>query len=1246
MAPSNGSASLTQSGEECKPLHYYVQNAEKFFTTDVTFEFHAGIHILESSEVIHINNVTNFTLKGSHQNMPMLDSVIKCQGTKKTGFHFTNASQICLENLTILGCGMVLAGHTRAALSFDTIHSLAIKSVTVSDSLGFGIHACQVVGNVTISNSDFTRNIGNHYWDGGNAKFQYSNCPNATNISITNSRFMHGYNEKKNCSYPIATGLALLIDCLHVDAHMVNITVTNNTADNGGNLAIRLNFTADSGIGSVVLRDSTICQGKGHRGGGLRVWSIPRQPISNNPPNASTILRVLNTCFIENHADSAGGALYISHYEHDGNVIVHGLEFIECTFSRNSVPAYGNGAVTEIIKHKVINLHASLTPQFEVTFKTCNITNNWIMLDNVDIVHGAIMDIFSVAMINFQDCQFANNNSTAISTVGSTIILKGELTFENNSAGNGGAIRFCDTSVMYINNNTRVLFKENQAKFFGGAIYAQQRCLETATPCFFQPVVADRSNITELNESMQLVFIGNRASISGDALYGGSIDVCYSYTRLIRGTSSSYYLSHAIFDNIFDLSEQNGSVISSDPYGVCLCYPDSSKKNCNIKQYNVTGVYPGKEFSIHAIPIGQREGLAPAVIKGLLIHSNNHTSLHETRKNLLSPAKNCKELRYSIHSLPNKEVSFNLKAQTATFLEETKFVPPKITVHLEPCPWGYVLHSNNDTDPYSCVCDNLLDDRDDPFIQCNNKHQQITRSGTIWLGSSWQHNQPKQEGQNSTLYFSSVCPYNYCKYQAVAVTGDNVDVQCNHNRTGLLCGACGDHQSVIFGGTGCYSCTNMTPLLLIPLFAVMGIALVLLLILLNLTVTEGTINGAIFYANIIQISKEVYFPYEARPFFLKVPLTIISWVNLDFGIHTCFYNGMDTFSKAALQYVFPVYIWLVVVAIILLSRKYAIVQKLISSNSVKILATLFLLSVAKVGRAVIMSLASTMIKSSQGYFVVWLADGNIPYLSGKHIFIFLIGVTFFVLVVLYTLLITTIQCIQRAPRKLPFAWISRLKPFLDAYTGPYKTPYRFWTGFLLLVRIAIYSLLSQNGISNRVTKLCIIATSCFLVLFLQSAFRGVYFRRRLDALEASFVFNLGVLSISSCLIHNSPDQYKWTLLVFSLSVSVAVLELLGILAYRSCNSFKGSAAHRLCRALLAKSTRQYVPINHTPRVPHDVSSSRSYGSLRRSRQPTSAYISQTEVVLSSDESSQESYDEGQRLKIPPYNTQLCGRIHQ
>ena len=43
----------------------------------------------------------------------------------------------------------------------------------------------------------------------------------------------------------------------------------------------------------------------------------------------------------------------------------------------------------------------------------------------------------------------------------------------------------------------------------------------------------------------------------------------------------------------------------------------------------------------------------------------------------------------------------------------------------------------------------------------------------------------------------------------------------------------------------------------------------------------------------------------------------IAWVNLDFGIEICFYNGMDTYSKTWLQFVFPVYIWVLVGLMIL-----------------------------------------------------------------------------------------------------------------------------------------------------------------------------------------------------------------------------------------------------------------------------------------------------------------------------------------
>lgn len=157
--------------------------------------------------------------------------------------------------------------------------------------------------------------------------------------------------------------------------------------------------------------------------------------------------------------------------------------------------------------------------------------------------------------------------------------------------------------------------------------------------------------------------------------------------------------------------------------------------------------------------------------------------------------------------------------------------------------------------------------------------------------------------------------------------------------------------------------------------------------------------------------------------------------------------------------------------------------------------------------------------------------------------------------------------------------------------------------------------------------------ACFSVLFLQAAFKGVYFRRKLDALEASFVFNLGVLSVVSCLIQykNSPNYRNWTLIAISVSMSVALLELLGILIYRCYVSFKGSAAQRLCRT----SRSQILISNH--RTPRHLGY-RSLETSARRRHPTSGCISQTEVTVSSEASSLES-DIGSsdtRLKTPPY----------
>ena len=88
-------------------------------------------------------------------------------------------------------------------------------------------------------------------------------------------------------------------------------------------------------------------------------------------------------------------------------------------------------------------------------------------------------------------------------------------------------------------------------------------------------------------------------------------------------------------------------------------------------------------------------------------------------------------------------------------------------------------------------------------------------------------------------------------------------------------------------------CTNLHILITI-IVIVAGIVLVVLLYLLNLTVTKGTISGIIFYANIVSINDSVFLVNNNV---LKPLKVFISFVNLDLGIDICFYNGMDTYDK-------------------------------------------------------------------------------------------------------------------------------------------------------------------------------------------------------------------------------------------------------------------------------------------------------------------------------------------------------------
>ena len=68
--------------------------------------------------------------------------------------------------------------------------------------------------------------------------------------------------------------------------------------------------------------------------------------------------------------------------------------------------------------------------------------------------------------------------------------------------------------------------------------------------------------------------------------------------------------------------------------------------------------------------------------------------------------------------------------------------------------------------------------------------------------------------------------------------------------------------SLVLGTSQCKQCTNRFLVSIIP-FAVMGVALVFLLLVCKLTVATGTLSGLVFYANIVGVNRTIFLPVES-----------------------------------------------------------------------------------------------------------------------------------------------------------------------------------------------------------------------------------------------------------------------------------------------------------------------------------------------------------------------------------------------
>ena len=387
---------------------------------------------------------------------------------------------------------------------------------------------------------------------------------------------------------------------------------------------------------------------------------------------------------------------------------------------------------------------------------------------------------------------------------------------------------------------------------------------------------------------------------------------------------------------------------------------------------------------------------------------------------------------------------------------------------------------------------------------------------------------------------------------------NDLSTQCDFNRNGTLCGQCQKNFSLALGSLHCIPCNN-SHIALIVLFFLAGMILIAIIYSLRLTVAVGTINGLLFYANIIQANNDAYFPRSTINFFT----IFISWLNLDLGIETCFYDGMDIYSYSWFQFLFPFYVWFLVSSIILASHYSQTIAKRFGQNPVAILSTLLLMSYSKILQAIIVPLSLTHLtyynssSDSEVYRTIWKYDGSIGFFKeSKHTALALFSILSLVLfVVPYFFVLLFGHWLQGCSNWWILSWLNKIKPFMDAYHAPYRKHTRYWTGLLLFSRLGLFLTFTING--NESANLVAVSSVSIALLAIQ---RRVYEHWLKDVLESSFILNLGIFSVATFYRNEVSDSQddKSHYILSSVSVGITFISFLGILLFHTSLVLKSS----------------------------------------------------------------------------------------
>ena len=682
------------------------------------------------------------------------------------------------------------------------------------------------------------------------------------------------------------------------------------------------------------------------------------------------------------------------------------------------------------------------------------------------IMNGTVAIINTICKIKYDNIFYALNFD---------VTLNGTIVIRNNSVYLGSVLVFEYARVYFHrvvnfpeNNCTQIISLKSQPTYitveeftnitFTQNTFAQPISVEPDNDyyklyplCFFQYVTLRNTSNMPTNH-YTIVFNNNSGSQTITHIQL-SISYYTSHCRWLPNTT--FYGYHPKIINQQIIHTYNEATQLNHHTEICYC-SQIGVYNCSID--TLGPMYPGQRLQVGlSVPYNEETTIVYAETHATSLPKSTCRIAHQNELvNILTNYR--RTLNFTIVSKVSTECELFLTAQPDRYKHNEAFY-----VRLLPCPLGFVLLDG------SCDYDPQLTNHTLPVhVQsCNIDEATVQRPANSWISS--------HTLLNKTKYFLSTCTMDYCLPHSSDISLTNPNLQCQFKRSGILCSQCQHGLSMVFGSSRCMKCTNVH-ILITLIIIVAGIVLVVLLYLLNLTVTNGTINGIIFYANIVSINDSVFLVNDNVFKPLKV---FISFINLDMGIETCFYNGIESYAKMWLQLFFPLYLILIATFIIIASRYSYRIQQLTYTRSLPVLATLFLLSYTGILRAVstVLFSYSTITELPNGHQqLVWSIDASVPLFGVKFTILFITCLVLFLLLIPFNIILLFTRYL------LQFKIINHFIPILDVFQGSYKIQYYYWVAIYIIVRNVLFA---ATALSMQFT---LIITS--FVLLILVAFHG------------------------------------------------------------------------------------------------------------------------------------------------------------